>query len=143
MEVPFVLELRERLLQTAQDEGIRVEAYPVRFTKAFLAEGPKGYCIALDPFQINSLDEEVYLLAHELGHYFTGSLYGLEASSPEKGRCEYRANLWTARALCPPEKLRRALAAGCRMGWELAEELSLPEPMVAFALALYHNNGWR
>lgn len=137
-----MLELRDRLLQTAKDKGIQVEAYPIRFSKAFLAESSDGYCIALDPFQIQSVAEEVFLLAHELGHYFTGCLYSLESSDPAKGRCEHRANAWAARTLCPPEKLRHAMSKGCCMGWELAEELSLPEPLLTFALDLYRRHGW-
>jgi len=132
-----VFDLRDRLLQTAWDEGIRVEAYPIRFTKAFLAEIPDGYCIAMDPDQIRSAAEEACLLAHELGHYFTGCLYSVESSPQIKGRCEHRATTWAARTLCPPGKLRRAITKGCHTQWELAEELSLPEPLVAFALDLY------
>jgi len=137
-----VFELRDHLLQTAWDEGIRVEAYPIRFTKAFLAKIPDGFCIAMDPDQIRSAAEEACLLAHELGHYFTGCLYGVEASPQIKGRCEYRANVWAAQTLCPPDKIKHAMAKGCCMRWELAEELSLPEPLVAFALDLYRHHGW-
>lgn len=132
-----MLELRDRLLQIARDEGILVEAFPISFAKALLAETSLGYCIALDPFQIRSVAEEVCLLAHELGHCLTGSLYGIDASPQSIGRCEHRATAWAARTLCPPEKLRHALATDCRTPWELAEELSLPEPLIAFALGLY------
>ncbi|MEL7625214.1 MAG: ImmA/IrrE family metallo-endopeptidase [Clostridiales bacterium] len=134
------MNLNERAIYTAEAEGIEVIDYPLTVAKSAILSD-SGYALILDKSQIESQEEEACLLWHELGHYFTGSLHQLSAPYELRSRCEYRASAWAAKALCPLEKLKKALASGCRSTWELSEYIGLPEELLKNALEYYRRKG--
>jgi len=136
-----VLNIKEQLEQVAYNELVDIDNYEISFTKSFIVERPSGYYIAIDRNQIESDSEEAALLAHELGHYFTGYLYNRNSPLQTKERCEYRANAWAIKALCPLGRIIQAIRNGCIMTQEIAEELSLPEDMIIQAISLYQRKG--
>lgn len=134
-----MLNIKEQLEQVAYNELIDIDNYEISFTKSFIVERPSGYYIAIDRKQIESDAEEATLLAHELGHYFTGYLYNRITPLQTKERCEYRANAWAIKVLCPVKKLRQTINSGCHTIDEIASELELPEATVIQALKLYNS----
>lgn len=136
-----MLNIKEQLEQVAYNELIDIDNYEISFTKSFIVERPSGFHIALDRKQVKSDAEEAALLAHELGHYFTGYLYNRSMPLQTKERCEYRANAWAIRVLCPLCRLKQAINNGCKTTLEIASELSLPEDSVSQAIYVYQCKG--
>lgn len=133
-----MLNIKEQLEQVAYNELIDIDNYEISFTKSFIVERPSGFYIAIDRKQIESDAEEATLLAHELGHYFTGYLYNRNTPLQTKERCEYRADAWAIKVLCPIEKLKKAIEKGYSVSWEIAAELGLSENIVSQAIYIYH-----
>lgn len=136
-----MLNIKEQLEQAAYNEGIDIDNYEISFAKSFIVDRPSGYYIAMDYSQIESVQEEATLLAHELGHYYTGYLYRKDTPLQTKGRCEYRANAWMVKILCPIDKLRIVLASGASQIWEIANNLMLPDDLVKQAIYVYKCKG--
>ena len=135
-----MLNIKEQLEQVAYNELIDIDNYEISFTKSFIVERPSGHYIALDRKQVESDAEEAVLLAHELGHYFTGYLYSRNTPLQTKERCEYRANAWAIKAICPVGKLKKSMDKGCCSVWEIADDLGLHEGIVSQAIKLYKCN---
>lgn len=97
-----------------------------------------GTCaIALDPTKFQSEQDELWKLAHELGHCETGSFYCRHTPFDERGRHERRAERWAIRKLLPFEDLNKAVGQGIREAWELAEYFELPEDLILEAVEYY------
>ena len=133
--------LKEYLKQILDHEHILIEDLKISFAKSFIVGSSSGYFIILDRSQIESAAEELALLAHESGHYFTGSLYHRDSPLLTKARCEYRANAWAIGILCPVNNLIRAKGKGCQTIHELAEVLALTDQTVRQALDFYRCKG--
>ena len=97
--------------------------------------------MAVDRKQIASAAEEATLIAHELRHYYTGYLYSADSPLQTRERCEYRANAWAFRAICPVERIKEAIKNNGENLWEIAEYLGLPEEFVAAAIEYYKGKG--
>jgi len=134
-------DLREYLEQTADHERILIDYFKISFSKSFIVDSSNGYCIILDRSQIESAAEELALLAHELGHYFTGSLYNRDSPLLTKARCEFRANAWAIGILCPVGNLIQAKGKGFHTIHELADALALTDQTVSQALDFYQSKG--
>lgn len=134
------MSLKERLEQVAYNESINISYSPISFAKSFIFSDPY-YNIVIDRDQILTDLEEAVHLAHELGHYFTGCMYYRDSPLQTKGRCEYRANVWMVKAICPINKLKKAIASGSVSTWELAEEMNLPEDLIKQAIYIYQCKG--
>ena len=98
---------------------------------------PGRTAIALDPFKFQSLGDEKYKLAHELGHSLTGSLYRRYTPLDERGRNERRADRWAIEHLLPFPVLDSAISAGRTRPEELAEYFELPQKFIEMAVAYY------
>lgn len=101
-------------------EKINIEDFNWSNVKARIFEIDNKYYIALDNKQIDTSIEEKEILAEELGHYYTNSLYFLNSSKELKDKCELRAKKWAYSVLVPFSKLKEKLIQGFNL-YELAD----------------------
>lgn len=75
-------------------------------------------------------------LLHELGHFFTGTIYHQGMNYLYKNKCEYKALKWIITFLMPKNEIEKAIKKGIIEIWELAEYFDIPEEWVVFRLTL-------
>lgn len=97
--------------------------------------------IIMSTYRIQSSQEEAEALAHELGHYHTGTYYNSSYCAQNIGKMEYKANVWMVKRLLPPVAIRAAVAAGCCEIWEIAEHCNCTENLVKKAIEVYTQKG--
>lgn len=88
-----------------------------------------------------SAQEERVVLAHELGHYYTGTYYQIFSPFELISRYEYRADACMLPELIPPDELVSCLEDGLEL-WELAEEFDVPEQTIERVIDIYRRKGW-
>ncbi|HHY23567.1 MAG TPA: ImmA/IrrE family metallo-endopeptidase [Clostridiaceae bacterium] len=126
------------LYNLAEKEDIEIDYFPMKEVTAM--SFPEGW-IALNADKINTSVEEKVYLAHELGHYMTGSFYNVNSKLDVKSRHENRANRWAIKKLVPKTKFKKAIRSGFREPWELAEYLEVPDSFVKEAAKYYKAKG--
>ena len=97
-----------KLYNIADKENISVINFKMQ-NKAIIGNIGKEYYIGLNYSKIDNYREEKEILAEELGHYYTGTLYTSQMPFETIERCEHRANKWSYHVLVPYENLRRAV----------------------------------
>ncbi len=122
----------EKLYREATGEGAVV--FDLELTHNFGVSAPDGY-ICIDRARVGSERQEAVVLAHELGHYTTGSFYADDGR--EHGRSETRAERAAIRRMVPFADLIAALEAGITSLWELAEKFEVTEEFMRKALGYY------
>lgn len=128
----------EDLYSIAEDEEIEIYAFDLPFVGSLSTMETNGTCcIGIDPFAIDSHEEETVRLAHELGHCITGSFYNVYAVCDLRAKHELRADKWAIKKLVPKDELRCAVEAGFIETWELSEYFDLPEPFIRKAVTFY------
>ena len=130
------------LYSVADEDNIIIDEFPMQTRKAFSVMDADGDCyIAIDPFQLESAQEERIVLSHELGHCETGSFYNRYATCDIRKRHENRADKWAIKHLVPQDELYEAVSAGFVETWELAEIFDVPPEFMARAIHWYtHRN---
>lgn len=126
------------LYRYAEQEHIDVDFCPMSAAEALslpLSDG--SYAIAIDPGKLHGTSDEVWKLAHELGHCQTGSFYSSHTPLDERVRCEIRATRWAIEHLLPFPALSAAAASGITSPADLAEHFTLPQSFVEQAIAYY------
>ena len=119
------------LYNFAEEQNIRVDAFPLGKTEALYLLDPDGdCCIAIDPFRVQSAADEKTKLGHELGHCMTGAFYNVLSPCDVRSRSENRADKWEIRTLIREEALNAAVAAGHTEVWDLAEEFGVTEELM-------------
>lgn len=108
------------MYKIAEKEHIEVLNYKWINTKARIFELNNNYYIGLDDNQINTSIEEKEVLAEELGHYYTNTLYYLDSDKILKDKCEYRAMKWAYFVLVPLQKLKEKIKQGLNL-YDLAD----------------------
>lgn len=91
------------------------------------------YYIILDKNNPN----EVELLAHELGHCMTGSLYNPDSPLDINSKHEYGACKWAIEQLIPKQDMEDAFECGIVEVWELAEYFEVSEEFIKKAAYIY------
>ena len=131
-----------KLYRIAEEENIEVDCFDLKKREALSLIDDDGRCfIAIDPFQLRSVNDERTKLAHELGHCITGSFYNKHAAVDCRQRHENRADKWAVKTLIPLEDLDDAISAGYTQLWELAEHFGVTEQFVQKAVCYYaHGN---
>jgi hypothetical protein len=138
------LSLLERLEQAAFEDGIAVYNYR-------LSEAKKSGCycngdiraIAMDKARILSTAEETVLLAEEVGHYKTDSLYSISATyntaieRTNRIKCEAEAKRWAIKKVLPASKIKRAIKQGAVNDFEVAEYCNVTLDFLQEAFAYY------
>ena len=108
------------MYKIAENEKIDVLDYRWTNTKARIFEINNNYYIGLDNRKINTNIEEKQILAEELGHYYTNSLYYLHSDKVLIDKCERRAMKWAYSVLVPLQVLKEKIAQGFNL-YDLAE----------------------
>ena len=108
------------MYQIAKKEHINIVNYKWTNTKARIFELNNNYYIGLDDNQIDTTIEEKEVLAEELGHYYTNTLYYLNSDKILKDKCEYRAMKWAYSVLVPLQKLKEKITQGLNL-YDLAD----------------------
>lgn len=108
------------MYKIAENEHIDVLSYEWTNTKARIFELNNNYYIGLDNKQIHTSIEEKEVLAEELGHYYTNTLYFLDSDKILKDKCEYRAMKWAYFVLVPLQKLKEKIKQGLNL-YDLAD----------------------
>lgn len=102
--------------------------------------------IGIDNKKINSTAEKKEILAEEVGHYQTGSLYMLESTQNHTIyknniiKCEGMAKKWQIKKLLPFDKLEEAVNNGLTEIFELAEYFNLSNTFIEKAIKYYTEN---
>jgi len=129
-----------RLYEIAQNEHIFITTkFSDTKNKSSILNDGNAWAISVEKALCEI--EEKQCLAHELGHYFTGSVYSEASTAIQRAKCEYRAGKWMIKTLVPLPALRVALADGLRDPWELAEHFSVSEDVIHKAFYIYQLQG--
>lgn len=130
------------LYQNAQENGIPVFGIPFQNVNSMIIDtGDSSAAIGISTSSMYSLIEEREALAHELGHYYTGTYYDSTYCTRNIGKMEYQANVWMVNKLIPIENIRSAIADGCREYWEFAEYCNCTQDLVQLAVKVYTQKG--
>lgn len=130
-----------KLYDVATKENISVIDFKMK-NKAIIEEVDKRYYIGLNYSKISNSIEEKELLAEELGHYYTNTLYKYNYSNEEIRKREYRANKWAFKTLVPCSKLKELYDKGIEYSYEFAEELGVSENLINKACNYYKENSY-
>lgn len=130
------------LYEYAENQGIDVDWVPLEQATSLSIPLPDGsYAIAVNPWKLDTLEQETVCLAHELGHCETGSFYNRLAKLDVRQRHENRADKWAIQHLIPVEELDEAVTEGCDTIPALADRFGVTEPFMAKAVCWYaHGN---
>ncbi len=130
-----------KLYDIATRENISIEDFKMK-NKAIIEQIDKEYYIGLNYSKISNSKEEKEILAEELGHYYTNTLYTANYSNTEINKREYRAGKWALKTLVPFQKLQDLYAKGARYSYEFAEELGVSEKLIDKAYNYYKENSY-
>ena len=126
------------LYDFAEEKGIDVDWISMRKAASISVELPDGsWCIAIDPWKMETIAEETVALGHELGHCSTGAFYNRFAKRDIMQKHENRANKWAIQKLIPVEDLDEAIADGHTDLWDLAEHFGVTEDFMRKAVCWY------
>ena len=123
----------EDLLKEAENEHIEVVYVPFRGKLKSLYYDK---AIALNK-NLEITAEKTYVLAEELGHYYTTVGNILDQTQILNRKQERRARAWGYQKLVPLDKLIQAYKEGIRTQHELAEFLEVTEQYLIDALKYY------
>lgn len=93
--------------------------------------------ILYDTSKINSSNEKKEILAEELGHYYTDSVYRFNSDLQFISKQEYKAHKFSYNMLIPFENLRRAILSGKTSILSLAEHFDVTSQFMAKCIAFY------
>ena len=124
-----------------EDENIPVIDCAVVGVKGVIIKSRDKYGIFINHKEIENSDEEFMVLAHEWGHYASGTLHGLSSGKTHISQCEYRADRKAVLEFLPFERIQDAIKNGCQTPYEFSEFLDMPEKFVLQAFNHYKNMG--
>ena len=130
------------LYEYAEDQGIDVDWVPLEQATSLSIPLPDGsYAIAVNPWKLDTLEQETVCLDHELGHCKTGSFYNRHAALDIRQKHENRADKWAIQHLIPVEDLDEAVVEGCEDIPALSEHFCVTEDLMRKAVCWYtHGN---
>ena len=126
------------LYQLAEKEKIPVYYFDLPQTQSLSIKQNNGDCaIAIDPFCLDSTNEEAVHLAHEIGHCITGSFYNRYSEFDIMAKSEHKAEKWAIKKLVPEDELQNAFKQGIVEPWNLAEYFNVTEDFIVKAVNYY------
>lgn len=123
------------VLDIISKEKIKLEWLDLQYFKGIYAKAYDHDIIIINN-NICDIQEIKNILLHELGHYFTGTIYTKDMDRYYINKCEYKAIKWVVTQIMPLEKIKEAVQHGIIEVWELAEYFDLPEELIIFRLNL-------
>ena len=130
-----------KLYSIADKETISIINHRMK-NKAIICKIDREYYIGLNYTDLDNSREEKEILAEELGHYYTNSLYNINSDEETIRKKEYRARKWAFSTLAPASSLLKLEEEGCKYSYEVAEELGVSEELVNTAYAYYKENNY-
>ena len=125
------------LYDLAASHGIGVDHMKLRTMKAFSVPGN----IVIDMAQLPTLAETKVCFSHELGHELKAAFYNIKNTLETRERQEERATRWAVDTLIPAEALTKAVRAGYKEVYELAEYFDVTEDFVREAYSIHKLKG--
>ena len=130
-----------KLYDIAEKENINVVDFKMK-NKAIIGCIDNNYTIGLNYSILSNSGEEKSILAEELGHYYTNTLYNCNYSSKEIEKREFRATKWAFKMLVPYSKLKELTNKGYKYYYEFAEELGVTEDLIKKACNYYSEGNY-
>ena len=124
-----------------EDENIPVIDCDAGGIKGAIVKYGDKYGVFINHKKIENSDEEFMILAHEWGHYASGTLHSLSSGKTYVGQCEYRADRKAVIEFLPFKRIQEAIKNGCQTPYEFSEFLDMPEKFVLKAFNHYKNMG--
>lgn len=130
------------LYSYVEQHNIDIDWFSMQRAKSLSVPLPNGkYGIAVDPWKVKDIQEELCCIAHEAGHCITGSFYNKYAACDVRQKHENRADKWAIKRLVPASELDEALSEGHTEIWDLAEYFGVTEDFMRKAVCWYtHGN---
>lgn len=124
-----------------EENDIAVLDCKIEGLKGVIIKSEDKYGIFINHKEIENSDEEFMVLAHEWGHYATGTLYKFSSDKSYISQCEYRADRKAITEFLPLERIQEAIKNGCQTAYEFSEFLDLPEKFIIKAFNHYRAMG--
>lgn len=125
------------LYEDMEAQNINLYTHDIGEEKSVTIELNNQYAIFFDPFQIQTVSEMKWILAHEIGHCATGCTHKVCSPLDLVEKHEYKANRWAIEQYIPLGNLQIAFQEGYLEKWELAEYFGMPESFIEKALNHY------
>ena len=137
------MEKLDKLYQWLSGEGVYLFDRQLPFsnedTKALTIKLKEtGACgVFLDKGRMQSRAEETSTVAHEAGHYATGTTHSLCSPFDLIEKHEYKADKWAVTRLVTHAALDKAVKSGIKEAWSLAEYFGVTEDFMKKAICFY------
>ena len=128
------------LYQIADNNGIEVYSFPLSDNGSLCVMDGNEYYIGIDTELLQDTAQERVHLSHELGHCVTGAFYNRYSPYDIRARHEHTADRWAIKKLVPLHELKKAVRAGYREVWELAEYFAVTCEFMRKAFEYYRDN---
>lgn len=123
------------ILEIIEKENIKIEWLNLKYFTGLYVKIEDENIIVLNN-NLRDTQKIKLILLHELGHFFTGTIYHQGMNYLYKNKCEYKALRWATTFLMPKSEIEKAIRKGVIEIWELAEYFDVPEEWVVFRLKL-------
>lgn len=127
----------KKLYKIAEREKVSVDFANIPQSRGFCINLKGKKFIAVDKNISPESNEERVILAHELGHIATDSLYSPDSPALYRRRFERRADGWAINQLVPLSLLKKAIKNGSESVSSLAEHFSVTEEFMQKAIKYY------
>ena len=124
-----------------EEENIPVFDCKIDGIKGVIIKSDDKCGIFINHKELKDSDEEFMVLAHEWGHYASGTLHSLSSDKTYIGQCEYRADRKSVIEFLPFKRIQDAIKNGCQTVYEFSEFLDLPEKFIIIAFNHYKAMG--
>ena len=126
----------DRLYDLAENEHIKIYDWHIEDCNGIFLNYDKINAIALNYDELGTYIDEKCTLAHELGHYFTDSIYRFSDDKILKDKAEYRTKNWAYSVLIPFKVLKEKILNGFDI-YQLAEYFEVTIEYMQNAIEFY------
>lgn len=137
------MEKLNNLYKWLDEEGVSIFERPLPFSNpdtksASIRLNMTGeWGMFIDRSRLEDSTEELSAIAHECGHFATGTTHQVCSPLDLIEKHEYKADKWAVQHLVSEEKLDNAVADGYTEIWSLAEYFGTTEDMMKKAVCWY------